>query len=103
MRIEPGPPVQQHELCQQGHSLRAVFSESLRQRGWSRSRYQPLGTRKLLPAWHGLFRRRSNQIKNDIQLMVVALTGQDRLSCQHFTKDTSDKQKGVSISSTRDS
>ena len=66
------------------------LSKDLRQ--VSRPRFERLDiitTRKRAPAWHVLLSRRSDQVKYHLNLIEIAVSGENRLSLEHLTKNTS--------------
>lgn len=46
-----------------------------------------LGARQIVPSWHALFARRTDELEYDLRLMNVALASQDRLALEHLAKD----------------
>lgn len=55
----------------------------------SRSGLDAFRAREHSPARHILVGRRATQIKDDLELMGVALTSQNRFTPEHFAKHTS--------------
>lgn len=111
-RIDAPFPVEPHEFSEEGNSTLSVsitasdppssrfadklrvdlLSETMAKVTRSRPRLDCLRSGKVSKAWHVVLRGRATQVKDNLKLVVIALTSQDRLSPEHFSKDATDNR-----------
>lgn len=84
-------PVESEKLLKQrdcsGSVLSKFVGNATRSRAWGHC----FSTRKSAEKGHIFRRGRPHQIPNDVELVCIALTSQNRLPNKHFAKDTAAK------------
>lgn len=89
--IDPLSPVQLEQLRQQRDHDRSLFSESPHQSARAGFElFDSFAARQGAPSGHALFGGSANKIKDHLDLVKVAVSGQDRLSQEHLAEDAAD-------------
>lgn len=91
VRIGAAAPVELEEFSEERDGGGAVFSESLGKVSWSWVRLQGFRVGERPPSRHVFVGRGAAELKDDLELVTITLSSQDRLANKHLTKYTPTK------------